>query len=251
MSVRVETSHEGAVLRLVLDAPPANVLDAASIDALADAVRAANARVMLVVFDHEGPHFSYGASVAEHRRAEAPAMLTRLHGLFRLLLERAIPTAALVRGRCLGGGLELASFCTWLVAAPGASFGQPEVKLAVFPPMASILLPWRIGGGAALDLCVSGRTIDAAEAARVGLVTRLADDPRAWLDGFFAEHLAPGSAAALRFAERAARADLAAALDARLPALERLYLDELMATHDAEEGLRAFLAKEAPRYAHR
>ncbi len=251
MSVRVERAHDGAMLRLVLDGPPANVLDAATIDALTEAVAAADERTMLLVFDHSGPHFSFGASVAEHQRDQVASMLARFHALFLLLAEKAIPTAAVVRGRCLGGGLELASWCTWIVASPAAKLGQPEIKLAVFPPMASILLPWRIGGGAAADLCVSGRTIDAAEAHRLGLVTAVADDPAAWLDDFFDTHLRPGSAAALRFAERAARASLFAELNARLPALERLYLFELMKTHDANEGIRAFLAKEPPAYEHR
>ncbi len=251
MTIRVETSHDSRMLRLVLDGAPANVLDAARIDALTESVAAADERVMLIVFDHEGPSFSFGASVAEHQRDHAASMLARFHALFLALAEKAIPTAALVRGRCLGGGLELAAWCTWVVAAPDAKLGQPEIKLAVFPPMASILLPWRIGGGAAVDLCVSGRTIDAAEAHRVGLVSAIADDPRAWLEDFFETNLAAGSAAALRYGERAARASLMAELNLRLPWLERLYLFELMKTHDANEGIRAFLAKEAPRYEHR
>ena len=178
-------------------------------------------------------------------------MLDRFHALFRLLAKRAIPTAAIVRGRCLGGGLELASYCTWLVASPDARLGQPEIKLAVFPPMASLILPWRIGAGHALDLCVSGRTITAEEALRMGLVTAVANDPRGWFEDFFEAHLAKGSAASLRFAERAVRDALTVALETRLPALERLYLDELMKTRDANEGIRAFMAKEHPVYEHR
>lgn len=251
MSAAIELTRDGAMLRITLDSPPANVLDGATIDVIAAAVRDAGERVMAIVFDHEGKHFSFGASVPEHTAAEAPGMLARFHGLFRLLAEKAIPTAAIVRGRCLGGGLELASYCTWLVASPDAKLGQPEIKLAVFPPMASLVLPWRVGAGHAMDLCVSGRTINATEAARIGLVTAVADDPRRWFDDFFDSHLASGSAAALRFAERAVRASLVDSFETRLPALERLYLDELMKTHDANEGIRAFMAKESPAYEHR
>ena len=251
MGLGIERTHDGAMLCLTLDAAPANVLDAEMIDEITAAVNDADDRVMAIVFDHAGKHFSFGASVPEHTAAEAPGMLKRFHALFRLLAEKAIPTAAIVRGRCLGGGLELASYCTWVVASPAAKLGQPEIKLAVFPPMASFVLPWRLGAGHAMDLCVSGRTVDAEEAERMGLVTAIADDPRRWFEDFFDTHLKPGSASSLRMAERAVRAPLTDALETRLPALERLYLDELMSTHDANEGIRAFMAKEKPVYEHR
>ena len=246
-----ELRHGGAELHLWLDAPKANILDAkmlASIDAALDAY--AKQAVKVIVFEGRGAHFSFGASVAEHTRVEAPAMLRAFHGLFHKLARLSIPTAAIVRGNCLGGGLELAAWCTWLIAAPDAKLGQPEIKLAVFPPMASLILPWRIGGGAALDLCVSGRTISAADAHRLGLVTAIAEDPGAHWDGFAAQHLLEASAASLRFAERAARMQLNAQLSATLPALEKLYLDELMATHDANEGIGAFLEKRKPVFTH-
>ncbi len=248
---KVEATHraEGAVLHLLLDAPRANILDDALLRGLSGALeRHLRPDVKVVVFEGVGPNFSCGASVAEHRAEQAPAMLARFHGLFRQLAAQAVPTAALVRGYCLGGGLELASWCTWVVATPDASFGQPEIKLGVFPPMASLLLPWRVGAGPALDLCVSGRTIGAIEAHRLGLVSAVAEDPSAWWQAFFAEHIAATSAAALRFAERAARVGLQATLDAHLPALERMYCDELMKTHDANEGIAAFLEKRPARF---
>jgi len=248
MSIVSELEHDSTVLRITLDRPKANVLDTAMMGAIEEAIRGVDAHVKAIVFDHAGPHFSFGASVEEHTAERAPDMLARFHGLFRTLAELAIPTAALVRGCCLGGGLELASFCTWLCVAPNAKLGQPEIKLAVFPPMASLVLPWRIGAGRAMDLCVSGRTVDAEEALRIGLASAIADDPAAWWDTFFSEHLEASSAAALRFAERAVRADLIEGLAKRIPELERLYVDELMKTHDANEGIRAFIAKEKPAF---
>ena len=122
-------------------------------------------------------------------------------------------------------------------------FGQPEIKLAVIAPMASVLLPWRCRGSAALDLCVSGRSIDAAEAYRIGLVNDVSADPGAACDKYFEDNLANLSAASLRFAERAARLTLTQRLNSDLGAIERLYLDELMKTHDANEGIGAFLDK--------
>ena len=242
-----EKREDGAILWLTLDAPKANILTGAVIRALQDALdEEVDRDTKLVVFEGAGAHFSFGASVEEHQRAEAPAMLVTFHGLFRRLLELAVPTCAIVRGQCLGGGLELASYCTFLVATPDARLGQPEIKLAVFPPMASILLPWRLGGGRALDLCVSGRTLEAEEARRVGLVNAVTEDPEAWVRALFANALRPTSAVALRFAERAARAELARRMAEQLPALERLYLDELMTTEDANEGIAAFLERRPP-----
>lgn len=251
MSLRIEPRRDGAVLHLTLDAPKANVLDMAMMQAIEGALDAyVQPGLKAIVFEGEGRHFSTGASVPEHTREHAPKMLAKFHAMFRRLADISVPTCALVRGWCLGGGLELASWCTWIGAATDARFGQPEVKLAVFPPMASILLPWRIGGGNAVDLCVTGRTIDAPTALRMGLVTAIADDPAEWWQAFYEEHLAPASGAALRFAERAARAGLLRALDERLPEIERFYIEELMATHDANEGIAAFMDKRAPQFRH-
>lgn len=250
MSLRVERTHEGTLLWLVLDAPKANVLDASMIGALHRALDDARSapKLKALVITAEGPHFSFGASVEEHLPERAGAMLRDFHAMFRALFELSLPTLAAVRGACLGGGLELASACTWILAHPGASFGQPEIRLGVFPPMATVLLEWRLGGGAALDLCVSGRTVGAIEARRLGLVHATDDEPREAARVFFEENLAPLSASSLRFAERAVRRSLRERLDRELPELERLYLDELMRTPDAVEGLQAFLAKRAPRW---
>jgi cyclohexa-1,5-dienecarbonyl-CoA hydratase len=247
---RAELRRDGQLLQITLDRPKANILDAAMLGAIDRAVRehAARPGLKAITFVGAGKHFSFGASVEEHQASQVAGMLSQFHALFRTLGSLAVPTCALVRGQCLGGGLELAAYCSWIVAAPGAMFGQPEIKLAVFPPMASVLLPWRLGGGPALDLCISGRSIDAAEAHRIGLVSQIDDDPVAAFDSFFDEQLAGLSSSSLRYAERAARLGLEAALDRDLPRLERLYTDELMKTHDANEGIAAFLEKRAPSY---
>jgi cyclohexa-1,5-dienecarbonyl-CoA hydratase len=248
--VSSELRHDGALLHIALNAPKANVLDSAMLAGIEAALDAHgdDPRLALIAFEGTGKHFSFGASVEEHQADQAAAMLERFHGLFRRLGELSVPTAAVVRGQCLGGGLELASYCTWIFAHDGARFGQPEIKLAVFPPMASVLLPWRVGGGAAADLCVSGRSIDAAAALRIGLVQHVSQDPAAALEAFFAEHLAPLSPSSVRFTERAVRLSLHRALERDLPDIERLYLDELMKTHDANEGIASFLEKRDPVY---
>lgn len=244
-----ELLHDGQILKLTLNAPKGNVLDTAMIGALSAAVqRNDGPKLKALIIEGAGSHFSFGASVPEHTKDNVGAMLPAFHGLFRLLLERSIPTFAAVRGQCLGGGLELAAFCSWIVASPNAMFGQPEIKLAVFPPMASILLPWRLGGARGLDLCVSGRSVNAEEAARIGLIHSIAEDPVESCVAFAKEHLLGSSASSLRFAERAGRIDLAHRLAAMLPTLERLYLTELMETPDANEGIQAFLERRKPVY---
>ena len=151
-----------------------------------------------------------------------------------------------VRGQCLGGGLELAAAGHLIFAAPGAMFGQPEIRLAVFAPAASCLLPEKIGPSRAEDLLFSGRSIGAEEAHRIGLVNAVADDPSQAALAYFEEHLAPRSASSLRLAVRAARYDLVNRIRRKLAEVERLYLEELMATRDAVEGLTAFIAKRPP-----
>jgi cyclohexa-1,5-dienecarbonyl-CoA hydratase len=162
------------------------------------------------------------------------------------MLEVSVPTLAVVRGQCLGGALELASFCSRVVAAPDAKLGQPEIKLGVIAPVASVFLPERVGRAAAEDLCLSGRSVGAEEALAMGLVDELAEDPRAHALAWVREHLEPLSAVSLRIAQRALRCGLGQRFAHEIERVERLYLDDLMATHDAGEGLRSFLEKRKP-----
>lgn len=241
--------EEGQMLRLTLNAPKGNVLDTEMIQGLALALKRHDGpRLKAIVFEGAGAHFSFGASVPEHTKAEVSKMLPAFHELFRVLLKLGVPTFAAVKGRCLGGGLELAAFCTWIFASPDAILGQPEIKLAVFPPMASLLLPWRLGGARGMDLCVSGRSVNAEEALKMGLVHAVAEDPSSASVAFAKEHLFGSSASSLRFAERAARLGLTRLFEESLPALERLYLHELMETPDANEGITAFLERRKPRF---
>ena len=246
--IRIEEFCDGQALWVVLNAPKANVLDGAmmaEISALLDSL-AARKELKLLAFRGEGKHFSFGASVPEHTRDKAPAMLAAFHGMFRKLMQLAIPTASAVTGQCLGGGMELATFCNRVVAHPEAALGQPEIQLAVLPPVASLILPLRCGQGAADDLVLTGRSVTGARGEELGLVDQLADDPAAAVEQWAAEHLAPKSAVALRHAVRTSRWRFNKVLGGELEAVERLYLEQLMATHDANEGLAAFLDKRKP-----
>lgn len=175
-------------------------------------------------------------------------MLPAFHALALELLALERPLLAAVGGACLGGGLELGCTADLLFASPSASFGQPEIALGVFAPLGSLLLPRRIGAGAAADLLLSGRRIDASEALRIGLARELAADPAAAARAWIGQHLVGRSAEALRHATRAARASWWPDFATRLAALERAYLVDLQAAHDAREGIAAFLDKRAPRW---
>ena len=251
--LKVWLEREGALLRLRLARPKANIVDAAMISALraAFAAHRGNSGLLAALLDAEGPHFSFGASVEEHLPENCAEMLRSFHALLGAVLEWPKPILVAIRGQCLGGGLELALAGTLIFAARDAVFGQPEMKLGVFAPAASVLLPARIGQAHAEDLLHSGRSIEAPPAQAWGLAAALAEDPAAAALEYFDAHLAPKSAASLGFGVQAVRSDFAAAANKRLLIVERLYLEELMKTHDAAEGLNAFLAKRQPRWEHR
>jgi cyclohexa-1,5-dienecarbonyl-CoA hydratase len=247
--------RDGALLRLTLARPKANLVDASMIVALHGALVAYGSTQSFglrgVVLDAEGPHFSFGASVEEHLPDRCAAMLTALHALIVAMLEFQAPIMTVVRGQCLGGGLELALAGGPIFAAPDAQFGQPEMKLGVFAPAASVLLPYRVTQPVAEDLLFSGRTIGAEEAKATGLVQVVFDDPEAAALAYFDAQLANKSAASLACALAAARGAMIADVRRRFAEVERLYLDRLMATRDANEGLLAFLAKRKPNWEHR
>jgi len=244
---------DGALLRLRLARPKANIVDAAMIAALDGALVAYRAQPALrgVLLDAEGPNFSFGASVEEHLPAQCAQMLASLHSLVLLMIEFPVPILVAVRGQCLGGGLEVALAGGPIFAAPDAQFGQPEMKLGVFAPAASVLLPYRVNQPFAEDLLFSGRSIGAAEAREAGLVHTVFDDPETAALAYFGQHLAGKSAAALACALAAARGPMIREARQRLAEVEQIYLDRLMSTRDANEGLTAFLAKRKPQWEHR
>lgn len=242
----VDRCNAGEIWRAGIGGSKGNVLDAAVMDALTAMFRdaAAAPHLKAIVIEGQGPHFSFGASVPEHMPGRVTAMLGRFHSMLLALLDAGVPVLAAVRGQCLGGGLELVSLCHRVFASHDARFGQPEIVLGVFAPIGSVILPDRVGRGAADDLCLSGRTVTAEEALAMGLVDRLVDgDPAEAALIWARTHLLPKSASSLRYAVRASRAGLGARLAAELPAIERLYLDGLMSTADALEGLSAFVER--------
>jgi cyclohexa-1,5-dienecarbonyl-CoA hydratase len=247
-SVRIERVEANQVWRVHVGGSRGNILDAGVIGSLGRLFEEAahSPDLKAICLSGEGEHFSFGASVPEHLPGHVDAMLPAFHAMFRALFDCGVFVHAAVRGRCLGGGLELAIAANRITAAHDAVLGQPEIVLGVFAPVASLLLVERLGRPRAEDLCLSGRTVDANEALAMGLVDELVNDPEEAALAYARKHLLPRSAASLRLANRAVRLGLRRRLDDELVALESLYLKDLMATRDAEEGLRAFIEKRAP-----
>lgn len=251
--VKIWFEGQGRLLRLRLSRPKANLIDAAMIAALDSALseHTKGREISAVLLDAEGPHFSFGASVEEHLPKRCAVMLEGLHRLLLRMIECPVPLLTAIHGQCLGGGLEVALAGHLIFVAPDAVLGQPEMKLGVFAPAASCLLPELIGPVRSLDLLVSGRSITGNEAAAMGIAHEVVADPERAALAYFEENLKSKSASSLRYAVKAARVDYIARVRNKIRVLERLYLDELMVTRDAVAGLEAFIAKRAPQWQHR
>ncbi len=247
--IRLEFTHEERSARITLAAPKANILDRLMIRELDAAFsQCASHELNAIILDAEGPHFSFGASVQEHLPHRIAGTLQALHALLRRIFEAPAPVIAAVRGQCLGGGFELALTCDLIICDHTALFASPEIKLGVFAPAASALLPVRCGQALASRLLLTGTPIGAEEATRFGLVARLADDIDVQLGELLKSDFLSLSPSSLKFACRAVRHPLRRIFEQDLPELEQLYLRDLMTTADAEEGIRAFLEKRAPRW---
>lgn len=240
----------GQVVELLFASPPANIVTEKAIVELTAALRelANDKAVKLVIIAGKGDHFSYGASVEEHQKPKVDWMLPKFHQLISTLLELPIPTLARVSGRCFGGGFEVAMACSMMMVDETVSAGVPEVKLGVFPPVAAALLGALIPANKAAELILTGRSCDAAELSRLGLANEVA--PKGKLSdavmAFAEKNILPQSASSLRHANRASRLGLLMRYRELIPALEKQYLVELMATKDANEGIAAFIAKRRP-----
>ena len=244
--LRVERAD--GVATLTLDRPPLNVLTIDMIGEMAAALDdfSADQRLKGVVLRAEGKAFCAGVDVADHTPERVNTMIRGFGQLYTRLRELPVPTIAVVHGAALGGGTELAIGCDLVLAGASARFGQPEIKLGVFPPIAAARFPSLIGYQQAARLIFTGETIGADEAMRLGLVTEVMADGElaARLDALLTQ-LRSLSAAALRLAKRALRTGAERGGDT-LGAIEELYLTDLMATNDAKEGIQSFIEKRQP-----
>jgi cyclohexa-1,5-dienecarbonyl-CoA hydratase len=238
-----------SVARITLNQPPLNIIDIPMIGEMHSALSRVHAAgdLKVLVIDHRGKAFSAGVSIKDHTPDKVEEMIEKFHGLFRLLNSLAIPSLALVDGMALGGGCELAVFCDMVIASDRATFGQPEIKVGVFPPVAAVLLPRLIGRNRALELLLTGDVIEAREAKAIGLINKVipAQSFREKTDEFISR-LTSLSGSVLRLTKRAVDRGLYMSVKEGITAVEQLYLGELMKTEDAREGLNAFLEKRKP-----
>ncbi|RLB11403.1 MAG: hypothetical protein DRG39_04205 [Deltaproteobacteria bacterium] len=245
----IEVDVKEGVGTIVLNRPPVNVLNIAMMSEINDVLKSwlEDNELKVILFKAKGKCFSAGVDVGEHMGDMAPKMIEVFHGMFRLMSKFEIPTVASVFSSCLGGGCELAIFCDMVIAAENTKLGQPEIQVGVFPPIAAQIMPRIIGRKAAMDLILSGRVISAQEALSIGLVNKVVKDDEldAETDKFIAQFkkLSP---IIIRKTKKAIVLGLMENFEESLNIIEEIYLDELMKTADAEEGLKSFLEKRKP-----
>ena len=248
-----EVEVSGGVATIRMNRPPLNVLHnpmMAEFNALLESLLA-SADLAAVVIRGNGKAFSAGVDVADHSAGRVAEMIGLFHGIFRKLAATDALTIAAVQGAALGGGCELACFCDIVLASERAKFGQPEVQVGVFPPVAAVLFPVQIGIKKAIELTALGTTIDAAEAHRIGLVNQIypAEAFEAQVEGYLG-NIRKLSRPVVRLAKRATTLLSRDQMLAHLERAERLYLDELMKLSDAQEGITAFMEKRPPKWKH-
>jgi cyclohexa-1,5-dienecarbonyl-CoA hydratase len=251
--VKITLSSDTNAYRITLSDPPLHILDIAMLEELREALGRVNNDRHALLIDATGEKaFSAGASVQDHLGHRVAGMLSVFHDCFRVLARLDLVTVALVRGPALGGGCELALACDFVLASDRARFGQPEINLGVFPPVAAYQLSRQTAPRKGLELLLTGDAVDAATAERLGLVNAVFPagefDAQAeeWLQRIYRQ-----SASSVRFAKKAFRLAQGADFEDRLARVERLYLEELMQTSDATEGLNAFVEKRKPGWQNR
>ncbi len=234
---------------ITLNRPPVNVLNIAMMSEINEVLKAWQKEkdLKVLLFDAEGKCFSAGVDVGEHMGDMAPKMIETFHGMFRLMNGFEIPTVASVYSSCLGGGCELAIFCDMVIAAENTKLGQPEVQVGVFPPIAAQIMPRIIGRKAAMELILSGKVIGPEDALQMGLVNKVVPNDKlaAETDDFVKPYLGL-SAEVLRRTKKAIMAGLRDDFEESLKVIEDIYLNELMVSADAQEGLKSFLEKRKP-----
>ena len=242
---KIRFSAEPNAYRITLDDPPLHILDIGMLEELRGALtRVTGDRHALIIDAGSGKAFSAGASVQDHLGDRVAAMLAVFHDCFRMLARLDLVTVAFVRGAALGGGCELALACDFVLASDRATFGQPEISLGVFPPVAAYLLSRQIAPRKGLEMLLTGDSIDAGQAEQLGLVNAVfSDDEFELRASEWMERINRHSASSLHFAKKAFRIAQAADFEDRLAKVESLYLEELVSTSDASEGLNAFLEK--------
>ena len=242
----IKLELEEDLARLILNRPPLNWLNIEMMEEINQALESlANKSLLkLLVIQAEGKAFSVGVEVEDHMDGKAPRMIEVFHRIFRLLDSLGVPSLALVNGSALGGGCEVATYCDMVLASEKAKFGQPEIQVGVFPPIAALAFPRMIGQKKAVELILLGETISSREALEVGLINRVfpVESFEEEAEAFIAK-IRAHSPVVLRMAKKAVIEGWDTGVEDGLRRIEDIYMKELMITEDANEGLKAFLEK--------
>ncbi len=245
----IQTELRDGVATLTLNRAPLNVLNIEMMEEINTYFEGLlkEKSLKLLVVQAAGKAFSAGVDVGEHLGDLVYKMIGVFHKMFRLMDALKVPSIAVVNGSALGGGCELALYCDMVIATEKAKFGQPEIQVGVFPPIAALVFPRMIGRKKALELILSGEIIGAQEAFALGMINKIVPEASFTeeVNGFI-EKFKKLSGIVLRMTKEAALAGLNDDMDQGLKTIEKIYLDRLMKTHDAMEGLKAFLEKRKP-----
>jgi cyclohexa-1,5-dienecarbonyl-CoA hydratase len=250
----IKAEQEGGIARIIFNRPKHNMLSIAMIKEInleLEKLLVDNS-LKCLVFSGDGASFCAGVDVADHKPEVVDDMITTFNRLFELVAQCEIPTIAAVHGYCLGGGMEVAIACDMIIAAKGASFGQPEIKLGFLPPYAAIRLPKLVGQAKALEICITGKRYTAEEARSLGFVSQVADD-----DKFSAEvekligEIKSSSPIIIRLNKRAVRQNLDKGFAEALADSGDLFLKGLAKTEDFQEGMNSYFEKRKPEWKNR
>jgi len=245
----IQTDFKEGVATLTLNRAPLNWLNIEmmeEINAFFEGLLKEKSLKLLVI-QAAGKAFSVGVEVADHMGDLAPKMIGVFHRMFRLMDALKVPSLAVVNGSALGGGCELALYCDMVIATEKSKFGQPEIQVGVFPPIAALVFPRLIGRKKAMELILTGDTISAQEASVLGLINKVVSEASLGQEvNAFVEKFTKLSGLVLKLTKEATLAGLNDDMNEGLKAIEKIYLNQLMKTHDAMEGLKAFLEKRNP-----
>ena len=245
----IKVEKADGVARITFARPKHNVMNVAMMTEFNHALDdiEADEDLKCLVLLAEGPSWCAGVEVADHKPAQVDEMIAAFNGIFERLHRLEITTIASVQGTCLGGGMEVAIACDIIVAAKGAVFGQPEVKLGFFPPYAAVRLPELVGPAKAVEICTTGKRYAAAEARQMGFVTCVVEnDQLEAATNALVEELQACSPLIIRLNKRAVKQHLHLGFQQALTGVSDLFLNTLMKTEDTLEGIASFEQRRKP-----
>jgi cyclohexa-1,5-dienecarbonyl-CoA hydratase len=239
------------VAKITFRKPPLNVLDMKMMKEINSALESLkdDTKLKALIFTAQGKAFSAGVDIADHTEDKVEEMIRVFHGIFQNMMGIKAPIVAMVDGAALGGGCELAVFCDIVLASDRSKFGQPEIKVGVFPPIAAVMFPRFMNLKKALELNLTGDTIDAAEAKNLGLVNSVFPADSFWEDAQgVIDRITRNSSVVLQLTKEAILEAYGKDYEKAVSKTENIYLNKLMKTHDANEGLLAFMEKRKPNW---